>query len=628
MASTWCPPINSPAATIVGEAHSKFMALGTKTYDTAVADLNALSDISVTPLGFNVSFDFADPQATFQRPPRPDLDDGALVFRDPNVPIGPAPAFAPRTLVFDEAPSLDAQAPTLVFGPKPNAPDVPVPLPPVKAAELDMPVPPDYVLPRVPTLMELNLPEAPSVLMPEFTLDRPTFIAPPFNQSWTFEPEPYTETLVSTLTSTLKPMITGSAALPLAIERALFARGRSRIEVERQRGVDQAYSEFAARGFTEPQGPLAGRISELQQAAQHSTAETNRDVLIRHFELMYEQQRFAITQGAALEGTLIQLHVEEQRFALEAAKFQQEAALAVVNYRIQVYNAQLQGYQTEAQVVRDRMQAELAKIEVFRAQLEGEKARGELNVQRVQLYEGQLRGIQLQADLYRSAIETVKVKADINMQDIERYKAEVQAFGERWRAHVAEWQGYSAGVEGEGKRVDIFRAMVDANVKRVDAWKSSNDMQIEAERLRMAQHNSQLGVWQTGLDRLRALLQGEQARIAAVGQAADAQARIYTAAANVEQSASAAADRTFELGLSAERARVDTQLKSAEMYINQAVALLAQVVEITKAKAQVSSQLAASTMSAVNYGASVSNGVSASTSCNSSFNFNGEIADA
>ena len=628
MASTWCPPINSPAATYVGQAHTKFMALGEKTYETAINDLDGLAAIPLTPYAFDVRFNYADPQSTFQRPPPPDLDAGALVFRDPNVPIGPAPAFAPRTLVFDEAPALDAQAPTLVFGPKPTTPDVPVPVAPPPAAALDMPVAPDYQLPPVPTLLQLNLPEAPDLNLPEFTLDRPTFVAPPFNQSWTFEPKPYTETLVTTLIETLRPMIVGSAALPLAIERALFARSRDRIEVETQRGVEETFGDFAARGFTEPPGMLAGRISELRQAAQHGKAEADRDVQVRHFELMYEQQRFAITQGAALEGTLVQLHIEEQRFALEAARFQQEAALAVVNYRIQVYNAELQGYQTEAQVQRDRIAAELSRLELFRAQLDGEKARGELNVQRVQLYESQLRGVQTLVDLYRGSVEAVKVKAEVGMQGVERYKAEVQAFGERWRAHVAEWQGYTAGVEGEGKRVDIYRAMVDSNAKRVDAWASSNNMQIEAERLRMAQHGSQLDVWRGGLERLRTLLQGEQARLAAAGQAADAQARIYTAAASVEQSASAAADRTFELGLSAERARVDAQLKTADMHINQALALLAQVVEIKKAQAQVSSQLAASTMSAVNYGASVSNGVSASTSCNSSFNFNGEIADA
>ena len=93
MASTWCPPINSPAATYVGQAHTKFMALGEKTYETAINDLDGLAAIPLTPYAFDVRFNYADPQSTFQRPPPPDLDAGALVFRDPNVPIGPAPSY-------------------------------------------------------------------------------------------------------------------------------------------------------------------------------------------------------------------------------------------------------------------------------------------------------------------------------------------------------------------------------------------------------------------------------------------------------------------------------------------------------------------------------------------------------
>lgn len=56
--------------------------------------------------------------------------------------------------------------------------------------------------------------------------------------------------------------------------------------------------------------------------------------------------------------------------------------------------------------------------------------------------------------------------------------------------------------------------------------------------------------------------------------------------------------------------------------------LLSQSGEIQRAKAQISSQLAASTMSAVNYGASVSSGRSKSSSCSQNFSFQGEIADA
>lgn len=626
--ATWCPISNTLAEVLVDDAHARFTNLGTQTYNRAVQNLNDLNSIEMAPFEFNVSFDYANPQSIFIRPPRPDLDTGELAFRDPNLPIGPAPTFTARELVFDDAPDIDVPDPILNFVPRPNAPAVALPAAPGDAIEINLPVPPSYVLPPVPTMQALNLPTLPVVDLPTFTANRPQFVEPPFLETWSFTPEPYTERLVDDLVSTLRPMIVGSQTLPLAIERAIFERGRSRIEVEINRNVDQAVSEFAARGFTEPQGQLSGRVSEIRQGGQNAVAVESREAMIRQFELSLEQQRFAITQGAALEGTLIQLHVEEQRFLLEAAKFQMDAALAVVNFRVQVFNAQMQAYSIDAEVFRTRIQSELSKIELYRAQLEGQRVIGELNRIEVQRYEAQLSAVNTMAQFYKTQVEAVEVQARINMQGIERYKAELSAYETVWNAHVAEWRGYSAAVEGESKRVDIYRALVDATAKRVDAWAARNSFEIDSERLRMQQHGINTDVWRAGITRLSAMLDTERARLSAVSTGFDARARIYTADAGVEQMASAAADRSFELGLTRERAEVDTQLKNAEMHIQQLQFLLTQAVEIQKAKAQIASQLAASTMSAVNYGASTSTSNSRGQSCSTNFTFAGEIADA
>lgn len=629
MVTTWCPALSAdPAVMYVGSAHDKFMELGTQTYNLAVGNLYGLGDIDVEPMTFNVSFDYPGAQGGFNRPGLPVLDMSALNFRDPGLSISAPPDYTPGTLSIPEAPVLDVVAPTLTFGPRPDSPVMAMPTEPADMIALVVPVAPDYVLPAVPTMAQLNLPAVPDVTLPQMAIDRPVWVDPPFQQDWHFDPTPYTRVLVDELVGTLKPMIVGSDALPAYIEQAIWEKGRSRIELEANRAVDQAASEFAARGFTEPQGQLSGRVLELRQGGQTAMAETTRDVMIKRFELAFEQQRFAITTGAALEGTLSTIHFEEQRYLLEAAKAQMDTALAVVNMRVSVFNAQMQGYQTDAQVFRDRIQAELSKVELYRAQLQGVQVLGELNTQQVQLYSAQLNGVRTMAEFYQTQVQTVKVQADINMQSIERYKAQLQAYGQRWEAYVAEWRGYSAGVEGESKRVDIYKAMVDANAKRVDAWATSGNFQIEMERMGQQTFATKTAAWSAKLEQLRAALQAEQARLEAVATSVRANVDLYQAQSQVEVAASAAADRTFELGLRRAQADVDTQLKQADQAITQAQFLLSQSVEIQKAKAQISSQLAASTMSAVNYGASVSSSMGNSRSCSTNFSFNGEIMDA
>lgn len=629
MTTTWCPALSAdPATMYVGSAHDKFMQLGTSTYNLAVGNLYGLGDIAAEPMSFNVSFDYPGAQDEFNRPEPPVLDMSALNFRDPGLSISAPPDYTPGTLSIPEAPVLDVVAPTLTFGTRPDSPNVAIPTEPSDMLAIVMPVAPNYVLPPVPTMAQLQLPDLPGITLPTAEFDRPMWVDPPFQQDWHFDPVPYTRVLVDELVGTLKPMIVGSDALPAYIEQAIWEKGRSRIELEANRAVDQAASEFAARGFTEPQGQLSGRVLELRQGGQTAMAETTRDVMIKRFELAFEQQRFAITTGAALEGTLSTIHFEEQRYLLEAAKAQMDTALAVVNMRVSVFNAQMMGYQTDAQVFRDRIQAELSKVELYRAQLQGVQALGELNTQQVQLYSAQLDGVRTMAEFYQTQVQSVKVQADINMQSIERYKAQLQAYGQRWEAYVAEWRGYSAGVEGESKRVDIYKAMVDANAKRVDAWATSGNLQVEMERMGQQAFATRTAAWSAKLEQLRAALQAEQARLEAVATSVRANVDLYQAQSQVEVAASAAADRTFELGLRRAQADVDTQLKQADQAITQAQFLLSQSVEIQKAKAQISSQLAASTMSAVNYGATVSSSMGNSRSCSTNFSFNGEIMDA
>lgn len=626
--NNWCNAVGPALAeTLVGQAHDKFLDRGDETYNIAIDNLNAMDNIMLTPVEFSVNFDFDGQLAAFNRPNRPIINDGDFAFRAPD-PIGAAPIYMLNPIVFDPAPADTTVAPSLTYGARPATPLIPVPIAPPNPGELVMPVEPGYVMPDVPTFEMLNIPSAPDVIIPTFDALAPVFVEPPFNETWDFTPTAYTQVMLDELVATLRPMLQARQALPEAIEAAIFQKGRSRIEIETNRNVEQAFVEFGNRGFSEPQGQLAGRVLELRQNGQNQTGEFNREAVIKQFEETLANLRFAITQGAALEGVFVQLHIEEQRFALEAAKFQRDSALALLNARVSVFNARMQGYLGEAQVFESRIRASLATIEVYKAQIDGEKARGEINEQRVRLYEGMLRGVTVMSEFYKTRLDAVKIESDVQRNMVDRYKAEVDAYDSRWRAHVAEWQGYTASVEGEGKRADVYRTLVDAQSKRVDAWSTSQQLKLSKEQLGISQHGQQLDVWKAGVTKFGADIEGERARLAAVGQRVDALARMYTADASIEAAASAATDRSFELGMNRAKTEADFQLKEADMMIAQVKGLIDQMIEIARAKMQVSSQLAASTMSAVGYSASVSASESDSKSCASNFNFQGEIIDA
>lgn len=628
MAISWCGPgPNSPAYALVGNAQAKFMDYGDQSYKLVVDNLGDLDDVGLHPIEFNVNFDFQGQLAPFIRPSRPELNPNDFVLRMPG-DVAPPPVFVPAPIDGSPPPEIDAQAPTLAFGPRPTRPNVAIPAMPADPGELVLPVEPTYQLPALPTFEQLNLPALPNIVLPEFVGQLPELVEPPFDDSWSFVPKAYTSGLKDQLIGTIERMLEGRSALPAAIEAAIFQRGRSRQEVETGREVDQAIAEFGSRGWNTPNGILTAQVRDVRQRGQDRIAEFNREAAIKQYEETLQNLRLALAQGAALEGVYINLHIEEQRYALEAARYSRESTMAVLQYRLTVFQTRMQGYQIEAQVLRDRIQAKLAEVELFRAQLEGERVRGEVNEQRVRLYAEQIRSVNLMADFYRTRVEAVKVKADAQRMVFERYKTAMDGFDTLWRAHVSEWNGYTANVEGESKRADLFRTLVDAQSKRVDGWATGEGLKLDRERLRTQQHGQSLDSWRALLAKRESELDVERSRLAAVSTYVDSQARLYSASASVEQAASAASDRSFELGLSRSRARMEAGSINANLMLQQAKHLTDQLLSIRDTKAKIAAQLTASSWSAVNYSAGVSASTGQNQSCNTSFNFNGETADA
>lgn len=603
------------------------MDLGDQLYQMVTSNMKSLDDAILDPVEFNVSFNFDGQLAKFVRPLAPTLNIDDFKIRMPG-DVGPAPGFVGNTPTIDASPTFSEPPPTFSFGSKPSRPNISAPLPPQVSTELEIPEEPAYVLPDVPTFLDLQLPDVPDIDIPEFTGQLPEFIEPPFDDSWTFVPEAYESNLKEALLSALDPMLKGKEALPAAIEAAIFNRARSRIEVEGGRARDQAFNEHAIRGWDTPQGPLNSALANIRRETKDNIAQAARDTAIEQYKETLANLRSAIVQGTALEGVYANIHVEEQRFLLEGARFQRESTVAILNYRLSVYQAKMQGYQIEAQVLRDRIQAELAKVEVYRAQLDGQRLIGEINDQRVRLYAQQIQAVNAMADFYRTRVEAVKTKADVIRLAFDRYRTEMDAYDIRWKAYATEWQGYSASVEGESKRADLYRSMLQAYSTDVDVWQTKQNFKVELERLRMNQHSQALQAWQGLLAKRASDLDAERARLQGASSLAGAQAQLYTAGAQVESAASAATDRSFELGLSKERARVEAQFQNVQLMISQMQMIMQQLMAAADTKVKVGAQLAASSWSAVNYSAGVSASVGQSQSCSSNFNFQGEIIDA
>lgn len=618
-----CPvaPFSWQAIDTVQDAHNTLLPLGVSTFQQALSFTNDLANFQIHPVDIDVRFSDVNPPGGANRPDRPAFPVAGLTFRGPGEPPDP-PSFIPSDVAFAEPPEFNHPEPNLNFGPMPApltaTPPGPVPDTPVRAE----PLPPDYVLPQAPELILIDIPDAPNVNIGPFTATPPDDSnLPEIVESWNFTPEAYTSTLLDKIKATIDTGLDGGIGLPAAVQDALWARARGRVDLEEARAVQQVVDEMGTRGFTEPNGIINERIERVRQENQNQRLGLSRDLIIEEAKFEIDNLRFMVQQGIAMEGTLIQLHMQEQQLNLQAAQFLLDSAIRVFEAKASLVRLRYDIYAAQAQVYKTQVEAELAKVEIFRAQVEAEKARGELNEQRVRQYEAQIKAVLAQAEFYNSRVQAFKVLVESDGAVLATFGQKISAYRAMVDAKVAEWNGYSARVSGESAKAGVFNSLVNAYAARAGTVNERNRLEIERERLGVQQHDTLLRTHAARLENIRAELAAEQARVQSVAQAFDAQARVFAADAQVEQSISAAKDRRYGLDIEKSRAAAQIALQNGQAQIQQNVSLTGLQLQALQTVAQVLSQLTAGALSAVSYSANIGYSQSGSVGCSTTHNY-------
>lgn len=553
-----------------------------------------------------------------------DIDAPTPVLNLPTAPTAPSvnitiptfPTFDPGDVyAYNEnavgtAPTLDATAPIINLPAKPGELDVDAPGDaPTLTDDYSFPNAVSYTLPNVPNFADLNIPDAPAIALPDFELEIPTppvdLVAP--GLTFSFNEEGYTSNLMTALTTELLDRIqNGGTGLNPDIEQAIWDRARNREDQNAIRSENQINVEQAAKGFTRPSGAHLAALDQLAQETQNKNADLSREIAIKQAEMEQQNIQFALQTSLALEQTWLQHHNQVQQRAFEVEKYTQQVAIDLYQAAIQRYNVELEVYKTYSQAFESRVRAELAKAEIFRTELEGQRLIGELNVQKVQLYEAQLRGIQTAVEVYRSELDAVKTQIEADGLQVQNFKSLVDVYSARVQAKATEYEMYSAAVRGEMAKAEIFDSQVKAFVSRVDAYSKRNDVEIEKVKSSLEYEGFRL---REHLSKLEAIVQNVQTQ-AAVSTAQlegfRGEALAYESQIKAEDTRLQGESRVYDLEIQRARYAADVELKNAEVNIENAKNSLSLILEALKSGASVGSSLSAASLSAMNIGASIS----------------------
>lgn len=591
----------------------------------AITDLDT---VMVEPVEIAVNYDVGAYAPSFTRPEHPAEPDDSITV-SPTLPEDPtldpivARELGDAPEEPDLAPYIDLALPTAPTDPVPTAPSVNVAL-----EEIDVPDRPDFTSPEMGELFAITLPTFEAIVIPEFDGQRPTFdIEMPEDGALAWSEQAHVSALQDAIKTALSTMLQGGLGLPLAVEQAIFDRGRAREDRLSRRLISEIEVDMASRGLSEPTGVLAKRLKEAHYENREKTAGLNRDLSIERFKEAVEGMRQAVVQGIALETQLIQQTNAINERALRAVLAVREYMINRVNALISYANLQQQAYATDAQVWKNRIDGELSKLEKTRLELQAQQLVGELNKNEVAIFQARWEAVRNEIEAYRADLEGAKVRSAMNTDRLEQGKLLLQRYDTQVNAWGKRWEGYKAQVDASLGRGKFAESLAAIYATQMQGYKTKGEAFWNEGKFALDRNQQTIALFDAQLRRSDQDLKSQVAVLDASLRRFASRVELYQADAQITQYESAALDRAVQMKIEIEKNRTAVALEAAGLRKDQAIAVAGILVEQVKAKAQALSNLLASSQAGVHLGATIGANGSASYNHSRSVSWAGEAAD-
>lgn len=405
-------------------------------------------------------------------------------------------------------PDFVATAPVLDFGGEPGALQVDDPGQAPVLEDVALPDAPSYDLPTPPAIEDLALPVPPSADIPDF--DRTIELADlPEVKAMDFVYQQYDSEMSPVIVAKLLArLLTGGTGLSAAAESAIFDQQLYRREQANEAAFDEMLNFFEGRGFSLPTGVMDAKAAQLTKARLRETSDISNSIMVEQAKLAKEDEQFILKTGIEFESLCRDFFIKENGIRLSAAKEVSENSIAILQAAIASNNALIAAYQAYAQVHEMKIKQALAKLEVFKAALEGVKLQAEIQDLRVKVYTSLLQGVLAQIEVYKGRMQGAALLMDIQKTKMEVYGKRVDVFTARVNAWATEWSGYKAKVEGQIARVQAFSAETQAFGTQVAAIKNMVEGYAAQKQVELNINAQRLQENQFILEKYKADLQG------------------------------------------------------------------------------------------------------------------------
>ncbi|MFN7152927.1 MAG: hypothetical protein ACK4OE_04480 [Acidovorax sp.] len=586
----------SSAAEIVNEKWDRSIALADAATQAVNGFQQALSNSVYQPSTLSVTWQTL---AAPNLPPIPDLP--AL----PDVALA-IPGNMPTALTDSvgdiQIDDLDVQLPDLNFG---VAPVLTIGQAPVLPEVRDVAVPdaPTIVLPDAPQFLTLQSHTFGGINLHEDWLDKLdnipelSILAPaPFAYS---PGAKYASQLMDNMKAQLNARIQGGTGLNPMVEQALWARALDRETVVALAKEQEVQRGAEALGFPLPPGVLAGQLADARREFFDKLSGLSREQTINQAEREQTNLQQATTLALQLETTFLDDAYKFELLALDTAKTAADNAIAAHNAAIEHYKALLAGYQAYASAYQTVIQAELNKVEVFKALLSAEQTKADINKSLVDRFKAEIDGAMAAVQIYQARVGAAKTLVELEGTRIQAGSEQVKAFVATINAETAKAEMYKAGVSAEATKVEAVGTLVRAYAAKVGA---------QSERARLEIAKLQVKIQAKGLewDGWKAQLSASSAQVEAAARKSSIIVDGYRAGASAAEAQAGAYMRRWEADIRQYEAGTNITFQAAKANNEAVIHTNDARMEAAKVGLTTASQRLASAWAAVGANASIS----------------------
>jgi hypothetical protein len=522
-----------------------------------------------------------------------------IVWTSPDAPA----AFTEVLDVTDVLPDpFDDEPPTLSFGSAPAAFSEAAPASPGinlvfedPALVVDLPAPPSLLSLNIATFDGITLPDAPADVA-TFTV-----VAPSIRE---YVPgAQYTSNLLMHLRSYLDGVIVnGGTGLNSDVENAIWDRGRER-EARSRADALKDLDKIEELGFALTPGVYLDARLKITTESDYANRGLSREIMIKQAEMALDTTQKAMASAGELEAKSMDYSNAVEQRLFDSTKYATEAGISIYNAQVQAYTAYVEAYRTKVQIYTAEVQAQIALVDAYKAQVDAEAAKAQVNTAIVEQYKAQIEAAMSAVEIYKARIAGIQIKAEIEKTKIEAYGAQIQAFVAKVNAYTAGVEGYRATLEAEATKQKIYQSQVEAFSARVEAASKEADIQIAAYKGRL---DSFVAQWEG----YKAQIAGEASKAQAVSAYNSSLADEYKAEVTAVTSFNDTLTKQWQVALDQAQQVANIGISAAKANAELYVTTRSLALDAAKVGAQVSAQLGASALNAINWSTSFSNSTS------------------